>query len=1174
MNVQDVLKYIEFVLRFFDPLIKASQNHEQAEVLLNELGYAPPTEVTAFDGLANFLERLIDVIDSLDTEIDASGEDADIDSLLVQLFAEITAAIAAVSAFDDNIQSDFAGTNFLTDTNILDEIPLKLLDYLFVDFLEKNLATTHAFFLIFGVVEEEFVEETPNEFLIPYTQKTVHWDRITDLFTDPVGALESTFITDDEIQFQKFIHFFNQIGVSLGLFTDLQPPDVDILEKFNNGNDLTALDEFENLDTLKFPLISDPDAELSLQFYPIIDPATEKFTGIGTGLSFGSELEIPITDLYRFIIELSVNLNDSLGFSLSKDGEFKFISNIFDPSSTTFGDSVEFGSKLSLIADDEQDVEKFLSIGSPNGTRFEIGSWKLALGIEKLKELEIFLETEFRDGKIVINTSESDGFVSQLLPAEDIESNFELGIGISNINGFYFIGSSGFEIQFPAHVELGPIEIQSLLFGVKFQEEKIPVAIASSFSANLGPIAAVVEDIGVNLNFEIKDDQSGNLGPLDLGFDFKPPNGVGLSVDAGPVKGGGYLYFDFDREEYAGALELVFSDWIALRAIGLITTKMPDGSKGFSMLIIITVEFGTGIQLGFGFTLLGVGGLLGINRIVNIEPLKDGIRTGAVESVMFPQDVIANAPKIISDLRKFFPPQKDLFLIGPMAKIGWGTPTLISVSIGIIMEIPSINITILGVVKVVLPDEEADILRLQVNFIGRIEPSNERLWFYAELFDSRVLFITLEGGMGLLVGWGDNANFVVSVGGFHPRYSPPPLPFPEPPRIAVSILNESYAKVRIEAYFAVTSNSVQFGAKAELFFGVSEFNIEGFLAFDALFQFDPFFFSFGLSISLSVKVFGIGLFSVGFSGLLEGPSPWYIEGKGKISLLFFKIKVPFSHTWGEEEDTKLDPIEVFPLIEKELNALTNWVAQLPESSNTLVSLRKLGESEEDQLVLHPVGTLRISQRKIPLDFKMDKVGNQTPSDVNKLQIAASVNGGDNLVISEIQEKFAIGQFKELDDSKRLSSPAFEPLDGGVELAVKGEQLKTSQAVKRVIRYESIIIDNYYKRFVQPFFLFFVAGFTGLYEFLFEHFMAGNAVTKSELSYHHKKRMQPFDEVIQVKPNEYSVAFNINNKPMDGEATSFTSQARATQFMEQKIQDDPKLADELHVIPNTEINTAA
>src|SRR5205814_4644429 len=102
--------------------------------------------------------------------------------------------------------------------------------------------------------------------------------------------------------------------------------------------------------------------------------------------------------------------------------------------------------------------------------------------------------------------------------------------------------------------------------------------------------------------------------PANLTFAFKPPNGVGLAIDAGVVKGGGYLYFDFDKEEYAGALELMISGWLRLTAVGLVTTRMPDGSKGFSLLIIITAEFGTGIQLGMGFVLVGVGGLLGVNR--------------------------------------------------------------------------------------------------------------------------------------------------------------------------------------------------------------------------------------------------------------------------------------------------------------------------------------------------------------------------------------------------------------------------------------------------------------------------------------------------------------------------------------------------------------------------------
>ena len=44
-----------------------------------------------------------------------------------------------------------------------------------------------------------------------------------------------------------------------------------------------------------------------------------------------------------------------------------------------------------------------------------------------------------------------------------------------------------------------------------------------------------------------------------------------------------------------------------------------------------------------------------------------------------------------------------------MAKLGWGTPTLISLSLGVIIEIPG-NIAILGVLKAVLPDEDAALI--------------------------------------------------------------------------------------------------------------------------------------------------------------------------------------------------------------------------------------------------------------------------------------------------------------------------------------------------------------------------------------------------------------------------------------------------------------------------------
>ena len=46
----------------------------------------------------------------------------------------------------------------------------------------------------------------------------------------------------------------------------------------------------------------------------------------------------------------------------------------------------------------------------------------------------------------------------------------------------------------------------------------------------------------------------------------------------------------------------------------------------------------------------------------------------------------------------------------------------------------------------------------------------------------------------------------------------------------------------VKCYFAVTSNTVQFGAAVRVEFSIKVASIEGHLGFDALFQFSPFYF--------------------------------------------------------------------------------------------------------------------------------------------------------------------------------------------------------------------------------------------------------------------------------------------------------------------------------------------
>src|SRR5207342_2524137 len=143
-------------------------------------------------------------------------------------------------------------------------------------------------------------------------------------------------------------------------------------------------------------------------------------------------------------------------------------------------------------------------------------------------------------------------------------------------------------------------------------------------------------NMGMKTIWTFPDDRKGNLGPVNLEIGFKPPNGVGLSLDAGVVKGGGFLLLDYEKGEYAGALELDFQGLFGFTAIGIINTKFPDGSEGFSLLLLINVTFATPIALGFNFYLAGVGGLIGLNRTVSTLSLQKGVQDGSVDNILFP----------------------------------------------------------------------------------------------------------------------------------------------------------------------------------------------------------------------------------------------------------------------------------------------------------------------------------------------------------------------------------------------------------------------------------------------------------------------------------------------------------------------------------------------------------
>ena len=698
-------------------------------------------------------------------------------------------------------------------------------------------------------------------------------------------------------------------------------------------------------------------------------------------------------------------------------------------------------------------------LGHQEQTRLELGSAELTGAIDvKAGELELTAGANVTGLALVIEPSGTDSFLTSILGNKPLRIDMGVTLSWSSRAGLSFIVEGGFGITVFPNVKLGILRFDRVDLGVQVASGPPPalrIEAATSFSGSLGPIDFSVDQLGVQLPVLFKD---GNAGPFDISLGLKGPKGVGLAVDASVVVGGGFLEFNSEKGEYAGIIQLKIAEKIAVTGIALLSTKLPGGISGFSLVVIIFVEGFTPIQLGFGFTLTAIGGLLAINRTFDEEVLRSGLKNHTLDSVMFPKDPIRNAPQILSNLNKVFPPAKDHYLFGPMVQLAWGTPPLITANVGLIFEFGTrTRLLILGQVSAALPKPENDLIRLQMDSVGLIDFDQGTASLDATLHDSRLLHkYTLTGDMAMRMQWKSSPNFALAVGGFHPAFKPP-ANFPKLDRIAINLCSGDNPRLRCEAYFALTSNTVQFGARAELYAAAHGFSIQGETRFDVLIQFDPFQFIAEFSAQIQLKHGSTNLFKVRVEGALSGPRPLHLKAKATFEIFWWDISIRVDKTLVEGEAPPLpEPIDVMPRLKEALRNRGNWKAQLPDRLEEVVTLRANVGNATDVL-LHPLGSLLVQQNTVPLNLEISKFGPSVPAGARKFRIITP----NQASLEPVKDFFAPAQFIEMSDNEKLSRPSFESMEAGVVITSHAFLFTTKAAdllEVEAIEFETKIMD--------------------------------------------------------------------------------------------------------------------
>jgi hypothetical protein len=683
-------------------------------------------------------------------------------------------------------------------------------------------------------------------------------------------------------------------------------------------------------------------------------------------------------------------------------------------------------------------------IGQPDGARIEVGGARLGLDVALSDgHASLAMSADVTTATVVIAAGDDDGFLAEILPAGGLQTKGDLGLAWSSDKGLTLRGSAALEATLPVGLSFGGVTLSALTLALRPQDADVAAEVSASVSASIGPFTAVLDRIGIAglLSFP----PTGNLGVANLDVGFKPPSGIGLSVEAqGVVTGGGLLFHDPAQKVYAGVMQLSLHETVTVTAFGLIATRMPDGGPGYSLLVFITAEDFRPIPLPLGFRLTGIGGLLAVNRTFAEDVLRAGLKNHTLDSVMFPEDPIRNAPQILSNLNKVFPPADGRYLIGPMAQLEWGTPTLLTAQIAVVLEFGArLRLLVLAQIAAILPEPKNDLIRLQLDAVGVVDFDQGTAAVDASLHDSRLLRkFVLTGDMALRLKWVAPPNFAMAVGGLHPAFNPPPN-FPKLERIAINLAAGDNPRIRCEAYFALTGSSIQFGARAELYASAAGFSIQGEIGFDVLIQRDPFAFLAEFYAQVQLKRGSTNLFKVRVEGALAGPRPLHVKAKATFEILWWDVSIRVDRTLVSGEPPPLPaPVDVLPLLLATLDLAGSWIARLPAGQQQGVTLRGRPELA-GEILLHPLGRLTVRQTVVPLGMDISRFGDAAPAGARRFTIGRVNPDGQTESPEVVRDFFAPAQFFEMSDDEKLSRPSFESLPAGVSLGAEGVAISAS-----------------------------------------------------------------------------------------------------------------------------------
>ncbi len=1049
-----------------EPLTTALRDPRSCQRLLADLGWRVGVSDETLAALGGLLP-IADTLARLPSQVEAIASSGAADPVAIAEIADdlaqIAAAIGALADIDAAAIAELPAP--LSAPETWADLAAALPDLLLRRYLSRHVPALYGVLRLLGICTEEGRH--------PTTRTRFRWDAIGEAIASPGSALSQTIGWGGDFQSGALQREIARTLARLGLLVRVAPRQAAVAEALAGA---------------PVEVVTGIETDVTL-FHGLTPAGTAMRAGVVFACSDDAGGSLYVGNLCHGDTAQPVQVG--AGWTLSLRGEL-------DGSATTGvlvtpqGASVVGGEPAlaTAVVLAGRPERPWVLLGSPSGTRVELDALTVEIGIGgDITAPEAYLLAHIDDGafRVVLDLGAADAFLRGVIgdTPPTISGGGELRWDTTS--GLHFTGGLGLEVTITIDAAAGPIHVDSLTLALGAGAAGARLAATAGAGLAIGPFSATLAGIGAALDL-VPTAAGDSPVALDATLAFIPPTRIGFAVDiAEVVTGGGFVDHDAELGRYTGAVALEFPA-VGLGAIVVVDTQLPGDPDGWALFASIYATFPS-IALGFGFFLSGVGGIVCLNRTMDAEAIAGGLKSGAVDAILFPDDPLEDAPLIVSQLDAWFPLAEGSCVFGVAATITWGTPVaIVTGEVGFMVSFPDIEIAVLGSLSMALPTEDEALIELHMDTIGVVDVSEGTVLVAASLYDSSLLqTISLSGDMAMYARMKGAPYFLLSVGGYHPDFQPPgglPASVTDLRRMRAEVAISEDIWYALEAYVALTSNTVQFGSQAELEasakFLLTTYTARGSVGFDVLLVFSPFTFSADFHAAVGVTA-GNGdkeLIGVSLAAHLEGPKPWFATGVASFD--FFGIDVSFDVSFGGSAAPQAPPrANVLELVAAALDDPGAWRAEAGSAPSPVL----LAQEDSEDLWVRPDGMLVVAQTLAPLDRTLQVYGTYAIDGPTRLGIAgAGIDGIDDVDWAPVTDWFAPALYDEMTRAQKLEASSYEEMSAGVSVASRTAAIRAADATSVTPDYEVRIIDRDETRPVtkpQPLAVAFAAATAGL-----------------------------------------------------------------------------------------------